>query len=451
MLIPLLCIIFALNAIELRLRQYFIGRHQYKVQEILIDGVSPLMQSLIIWSGFIILAWSITYLVNKKISESKRFYATPVLQILSCAAFTCLLPYAHECAFKALSFAMDFLLPSDLLDHRNNPYELSFIKEWLFLIPFIGIQLIIMIKPGLQGGGSSKRNFSSALRFQLLLIAPYIVIRPLFDLIQFTENREVWNDPWVNMPLMLFVIFAMVGFAPSLLKFVMKTKVLPESEVRDELLGMAKELKIKFSSLRLWKTGGQINAAVVGTLPSLRFLVITEGMLNTFSLTEIRQVFWHEFGHIKHKHMWIYFLFFSCITNLAILIDYKYYEVLQTASYDWVLPVMVFACWGIGFSFLSRRLERQADFFALTHSEDPELFVAVLKKLSYVTGIPYKFYSLTHGSIQQRVTFLEAVLQDPTKGDRFNRALALWLRLLFFACACEWIMLLKFYLTHRSS
>jgi len=390
------------------------------------DNIGVYWQTVAIWLGFYCFTFFSSYLLNKFLPPKYRYYSTPLLQIITAGLFVYTMPWTRgipEYFYESIRI--------------KTGYYIFTIYEWTFLFSFIISQIIILMKPGLDSFTNHRRNVGPALRFQLLLLSPYLILSPLLNFIP-----SSWDSPLYALPIISVIIFFMVGVAPSIIKFVMKTKVMPDCEVKEVLENQAKTLHIKYNSLRIWESGrGQINAAVVGTLPLFRYLVITRAMVDSFSLPQIKQVFWHEFGHIVHKHMWVYFLFFNTVANLGAILETQFHDTFHAS----IIPITTLFCFGVGFSFVSRRLEKQADLYALQHSEEEESYCDVLKKLSMATGIPYKFFSLTHGSIKQRVTFLEQVIKNPNKAITFNRNLRLIIVFLFLIFLAEWGYWLKTY------
>jgi Zn-dependent protease with chaperone function len=88
-------------------------------------------------------------------------------------------------------------------------------------------------------------------------------------------------------------------------------------------------------------------------------------------------------------------------------------------------PVLVlFAAYlFVVFGYLSRRCERQADIYGC-RGTSPQTFIDALEKVAALNGIPRDkpgwLWSWQHGTIGQRVAFLEHLRQDPTAEPRFQ-------------------------------
>ena len=80
------------------------------------------------------------------------------------------------------------------------------------------------------------------------------------------------------------------------------------------------------------------------------------------------------------------------------------------------------------FGYLSRRCERQADIYG-SRSTSPQAFIDALEKVAVLNGIPRdkpgRLWSWQHGTIGQRVAFLEQLRSDAAVEVNFQRRLFL--------------------------
>jgi hypothetical protein len=202
---------------------------------------------------------------------------------------------------------------------------------------------------------------------------------------------------------------------------------------------------------------------VVGVVPRLRYVLLSDRLVEELSPDELEAVFGHEVGHVKHHHILFYVGFFL----ISVLVVGRAWDVttyyvpatsqLFPASEDWAkLPFigLAFAYIFVVFGFLSRRCERQADVFGCravscaqakceSHGSDAVLtpagkglcatgirtFIAALEKVACLNEIsrsrPGWFQSWQHSTIANRVDFLQRVLADPTVEPRFQHRVAL--------------------------
>jgi Zn-dependent protease with chaperone function len=243
------------------------------------------------------------------------------------------------------------------------------------------------------------------------------------------------------------------------LRLVLGLKPLPAGPLRDRLLATARRLRFRFSNILLWNTnGGVANAMVAGILPQVRYVVLTDKLVNELAPEEVEAVFGHEVGHVKHRHMVFYlaFIIISLLT-LSVLatvtkVDdlFKSNEDLATLPLVGILGGYIFVVFG----FLSRRCERQADIYGCrtmscsqanctSHSGPEELtprgkglcatgigtFIDALEKVARLNGIsrnrPGVLQSWQHSTIARRVDFLQRLRNDPSIEPRFQRTVSI--------------------------
>jgi Zn-dependent protease with chaperone function len=106
------------------------------------------------------------------------------------------------------------------------------------------------------------------------------------------------------------------------------------------------------------------------------------------------------------------------------------FQILDSLKLYALLPtLLLFATYMVVvFGYLSRRCERQADIYGC-RSTAPDVFIDALEKVALLNGIPRDkpgwLWSWQHGTIGQRIAFLERMKQDPAVEPRFQRRLFL--------------------------
>jgi Zn-dependent protease with chaperone function len=248
---------------------------------------------------------------------------------------------------------------------------------------------------------------------------------------------------------------------PLVLRVLLRLRPLPAGPLRERLLAEATRLRFRFSDILVWDTGqGVANAMVVGFAPWLRYVIFTDRLLTEMTPDEVGAVFGHEAGHIKHGHMPFYLGFL--ITSMAALAG-TWQLVATTVQGVPSQPVegpLVLGTLGLYvflvFGFLSRRCERQADLYGCRAISCDQAdcacrkgeakatlcptgiltFIGALEKAGSLNGLsrrkPGWLQSWLHGTIANRVDFLQAVLADPGLALRFQRRVGIvkWLLML---------------------
>src|SRR6201999_2949396 len=96
----------------------------------------------------------------------------------------------------------------------------------------------------------------------------------------------------------------------TILTRILKTESLPSSALRLRLEEMSRRHGLRYRDILLWHTQGSIgNAAVMGVLPRLRYVLMTDLLLETMPDEQIEAVFAHELGHIVYRHLIWYVIF----------------------------------------------------------------------------------------------------------------------------------------------
>jgi STE24 endopeptidase len=281
-------------------------------------------------------------------------------------------------------------------------------------------------------------------RHNLLLVVPPMVLTLAVNGLLAFPVLEQYDVVLTGTGLVL-IVGAIVS-VPLILRVFLGLRPLPAGPLRVQLETAGRRLGFGFSNILVWDTRHSIaNAMVSGTLPWLRYIVLTDLLIERLTPEEIEAVFGHEIGHVKHHHMLLYIVFF--IGSLALLTGlWEYGEtslgprIAQIAGTSaltgWagsaevaggplllaIVAVYIFVVFG----FLSRRCERQADLYgcrAVSHAA----FITALEKVADLNGIPRQsrnpLASWQHPSIAERVAFVERLRDNPALEPMFHRSL----------------------------
>ncbi len=223
-----------------------------------------------------------------------------------------------------------------------------------------------------------------------------ILLVPLLILMAWSESIQHFADQgrisytaalWLT-PLGAGAMFVL---SPPLLTRVFDTVPLPPGSIRDALQEVCDTHGIRVADLRLWRTGGHvINAAVMGLVPRLRYVLMTDGLLDQLHRPHVEAVMAHELGHVKHRHLiWLVLFAGLLLGGCFSLADTV---VARTTDAVWMQTACVIAAlllWAWAFGWCSRRIERQADVFAAKHmSRAQGSGVRDLERQSTVTRNP---------------------------------------------------------------
>ncbi|MEM1185436.1 MAG: M48 family metalloprotease [Planctomycetota bacterium] len=236
------------------------------------------------------------------------------------------------------------------------------------------------------------------------------------------------------------VIAALVAltFAPVLIRWVWDAPSLPHDSLRSELESVLSAHGTAVRDIVVWRTGGTIaNAAVVGVFPTLRYLAVTDGMLDALDARELEAVTAHEVAHLRKRH--VPWLAGSTLTAVLVaggasgvglgLLGVSHEAALVSASI--VTVAVALFCIGA----VSRRFEWQADAFAASHlsgnserlSEDGVATMSgALDRVAALNHTDPSRFDWRHGSIRERKQRLSASVGqhlDKLSQDRAVRRL----------------------------
>ena len=313
----------------------------------------------------------------------------------------------------------------------------------------------------------------SQLRHQVGVI--FVPMLMLFAWLEFVSMHVPPNLFGIAADIQPYAVLGGAGaiflFAPEVIRRVWDTVPLPAGEVRDRLLAMCKLHRVGVRNLLLWRTfGGMINAAVMGVIAPLRYILLTDALLERVPAEEVEAVMAHELAHVRRHHIfwlvaiawqlaWLLGLAVSqgleaLDAPIAVPIDTPNDGLLLAGMFDLtreqvlvLLQALVvlagFALWALGFGWVSRRFERQADTFAVQHmtirggdaGKSPVIkthavlaMTSALQHVADLNHIAVAGRSWRHGSILWRQTYLRTLVGqrvDQLGIDRLIRVLKL--------------------------
>lgn len=262
-----------------------------------------------------------------------------------------------------------------------------------------------------QGNSVRSTQLKLTLRGTLAGFLPLMlwigVITPFIS--QFIARGEVVSFALVLAGFLLVVH----SLAPLQIQLANPTAPLPaEHPVAAMAQDLCAQASVGVDQVRVLKLGETrvANALVAGLWPWLRRIYITDHMLATFSVAEIRAILAHEVGHIRHRHLWWYLGFaIGGVFVIPRLFDaLAQFELLSDSLWPVVIALGLY--WGVMFKFLSRCFERQADRFAVAATGDVATFQSALERLAEVNGMVKRYSKWdifqTHPPIAERVKAL---------------------------------------------
>lgn len=297
-------------------------------------------------------------------------------------------------------------------------------------------------------------NFRHQVLFILLPMALILAARDVIDLAQ-PSLRRVSTHPFLPDLLLGLVACVVAVIAPWILRHVWHVQPLPPGPLRDQLDALCAALRMRCREILVWRSGGMVvNAAVMGVVAPLRYVLISDAMLEQLEDQKIEAVFGHEAGHVKQHHI-LFFLLFAFTSGCLITITSVYARGQDRMTQQWLIALvgaLLLVKWGVLFGMISRRFERQADLYGartlalsgmpctnacalhVDASAPPRrealrgpicqsaanVFSETLNDVAHLNGIPPDAPSWRHGSIASRSTTLQLYARQPAASRRFE-------------------------------
>ena len=298
----------------------------------------------------------------------------------------------------------------------------------------------------------------------LLTLTPLLGIVAVSEAVQRIASRW-WPNASVDAIDLASTVGALVVLllAPRLIVGLQDVAPLPEGPLREQLEGACRRHRVRVRRLLMWNTGGlMINAAVLGFVRGLRYVLMTDALLQTMPLRQIEAVMAHEIGHIRRGHMpWMLAGLLAVISAAILAVDLAYAaaspdDLMTSDARQWIdltLALIAAAAALMCFGWISRRFERQADVFAVQHlsgmsrggsnadlrveESAVETMAAALTSVAELNAIDANRWAWRHGSIAQRRRYLRSLVGQPLTKLAADRQVR-WIK----AASASWLLFL---------
>lgn len=235
-----------------------------------------------------------------------------------------------------------------------------------------------------------------------------------------------------SVVLQLAGVLLLLALMPLALRVLWDTVPLGAGGVRDGLERMCARYRVRVRDVLVWRThGAMLNGAVVGMLPRLRYIVLTDALLETLSASQVEAVAAHELAHVRHRHIaWLACglggsaVFFGSLVSMAARVS----GVGPVTEGWWPVALLlgVLGASVLVFGWVSRVFERQADLFAAQHmtrrlegdgagevaASGAGVMAETLGVVSMVNGFPAERFTFRHGSIDGRRAALSSAVGE---------------------------------------
>lgn len=320
-------------------------------------------------------------------------------------------------------------------------------------------------------------------RYQILtVLIPMSLFIVASDLMGMYGRQLIRQAGVVWVPEVILALTAGTIFllSPVMLRHLWQTEELPPSPLRSRLEETCQLMGLRYRRILVWKShGAMVNAAVMGLLPQVRYILLSDGLLEHLNTDQVESVFGHEAGHVKERHITYYLLFaISSMVAVSLVGDWMTYDLgFSPDVVEMAVLGMIGLIWFVLFGWISRRFERQADLHGVRSVSDlatncmlpcwlhnitpaqPKqerlcttaagVFSSALDAVAALNGINKHARSWRHSSIASRQEFIHQAAYYPEVLRRFERTirwikaslLAITLALMLVAAWFYWPML----------
>jgi STE24 endopeptidase len=276
-----------------------------------------------------------------------------------------------------------------------------------------------------------------------LVLLPPLAIVGLFETLAALKIPAVHIDTawWLIAPLLATTFVLM----PAALRRVWRTTSLPPGPLRVTLDLLCRERKCRVQDILLWHTDGTMaNAAVIGISRWLRYILLTDALVDRLNDDQIAAVVRHELAHLRRWHLPLRLavLLLPIAWWLSIKQAWPGGEEAVHSALSMIgirpalaaafgVPVAMLAYTVIIVGWCSRLLEHDADLDACLSADgrlDPVARHHFCSALITLCGHSYqgRFSQWLHPPVMARVGLLRRVAIDPMRVASFRRRVA-WL------------------------
>lgn len=291
-----------------------------------------------------------------------------------------------------------------------------------------------------------------------IILIPLAIIWSWGECVALLAARAGWVETDAGALAMSALQLAGVGVAfvvtPPIMVRVWRTVSLGPGELRARLEAMCARHGVRCRDIRVWRTdGAMLNGAVMGIFAPVRYILLTDALLESLPGVQVEAVAAHEIAHIRRRHLpWLIGAMLASLWAGAALVTFPAEAIAAALGVDLAgtaldaavrggAVIASIVCAGLVFGVVSRAFERQADAFAaqslsglhdssaglaegasrVITPEATRAMAGALGAVARLNAIPAQRFFWRHGSInarRRRILALEGLPVERTPADR---------------------------------
>ena len=312
------------------------------------------------------------------------------------------------------------------------------LEALLFLGIFVGYLVIIwdaaypVEKEWFSRPVTRRQYIVSQLSFSLPALLPWFCLSlsvDLIGLIPYPPLKEILIHPAGEIATIVLFMAGIAVFGPVFIKIMWQCRPMEKSPARSRIEAVCDLAGLRYADILIWDLfgGTMMTAGVMGLVGKFRYILVTPALLRSLNDDELAAVILHEIGHVNHRHMLWYLIFFAGFITCNIMwyepllllillavslfpasffpemMASRFYSILTGAAFISLFIVY----FRYVFGFFMRNFERQADLYLYRFFPDASPLIRTFYKIAAVSRQDMERPNWHHFSIGQRIRFLE--------------------------------------------
>jgi len=291
---------------------------------------------------------------------------------------------------------------------------------------------------------------SSCVRHQAMLF-----LAPLTLMTTWQETMVMHVSPWMVRtwsedalwlaPLVEYAgIIGVLVTCPAIIRRIWDTVEIGAGPLRDQMRAMCRQYGVRVRGPLLWRThGSMVNGAILGVFWPLRYMLLSDALLERLTGEQVEAVMAHEVAHVRRRHLvWLAVCVVSSVLLLAVvvggIIEGFNITAISSSALSIIMGLLGIAGAGMVFGAVSRRFEWQADAFAVQHlsripaggsseskgavtAASVQVMASALQSVADLNGIDPEGFTWRHGSVRERQRRLGALIDRPLNALPIDR------------------------------
>lgn len=354
-----------------------------------------------------------------------------------------------------------------LLGSQRALLELPYIgaSQFLFSLFSLGLYLLAIGLFYYSSNAGPVRQFEVSRQMRMIIpfLVPYLLFTLLLDIFDSIPNplRNLLtsDDPFLAEIILFGLTFVFLGacmvFLPFLIQKMWKCSSIKDHALLQRIERVCKKAHFKHAGIKTWTImNASHTAAIVGIVPQIRYIMLTQGLMNYLEPSQVDAVVAHEIGHSKYHHMLKYPLIIMGMLSCAGLFSlffvdpinhYLYLKNIVNPSLLWpalqplatIVPyaLIIGLYFRVVFGYFSRIFERQADLYPVELGIPGADMIGALDRVADAAGGIHRQPSWHHYSIQERIDFLNHAIEDPDTIAHHHKKVNISLRVYYVLLA----------------